>query len=82
MHNGFYTIINYSSSFWSGNRESTLTFRIFAAANSILWIGYDIGTLAWTTIITHAFSLSSSLIGIIRLDLGKKNKEANIDNKQ
>ena len=56
--------------------------RIFAAANSILWIGYDIGTFAWTTIITHAFSLSSSLIGIIRLDLGKKNKEANIDNKQ
>ena len=56
--------------------------RIFAATNSILWIGYDIGTFAWTTILTHGFSLASALIGIIRLDLGKKNKEANIDNKQ
>lgn len=56
--------------------------RIFAATNSILWIGYDIGTLAWTTIITHGFSLSSSLIGIIRLDiLGKKKQPSVIDNK-
>lgn len=56
--------------------------RIFAAINSTLWIGYDIGTYAWTTILTHGFSLASSLIGIIRLDLGNKNKGSNIDNKQ
>lgn len=53
--------------------------RIFALANSVFWIGYDIGTFAWTTILTHGFSLASALIGIIRLDLRKKD---NIDNKQ
>ena len=49
--------------------------RIFALANSVLWIGYDIGTFAWTTILTHGFSLSSALIGIIRLDIKKSNKQ-------
>ena len=48
--------------------------RIFALANSSLWIGYDIGTFAWTTILTHGFSFASALIGIIRLDFARKIK--------
>ena len=48
--------------------------RIFAVANSVFWIGYDIGTFAWTTILTHGFSLASALIGIIRLDIKKSKK--------
>ncbi len=54
-------------------QKNAFVCRIFVILNSVLWIGYDIGTLAWTTIITRAFSLFSSIIGMIRHDI-KRNK--------
>lgn len=55
--------------------------RVYSMANSALWIVYDIGSGAWTTIITHALLLCSSVIGIIRHDIGKK-RYNNVDNGQ
>lgn len=50
--------------------------RILAMANALLWIGYDIGTYAYTTILTHSFSFISTLVGMIRLDIPKLSKKS------
>lgn len=56
--------------------------RLFILINAALWIGYDIGTLAYTTIITHVLSLSSAAMGIIRLDLKKLKKHNSVEEEE
>lgn len=53
--------------------------RVYSLLNTILWIIYDIGSGAWTTIITHVLLLGSAIVGIMRHDIGKKRRNK-VDN--
>ena len=55
-------------------QKKTSVCRKYALLNNILWIIYDIGAGAWTTLITHILLLISAIVGIIRLDI-KKDKQ-------
>ncbi len=48
--------------------------RIFSLPTSTCWLVYNIKTLSYPGIITEIFVLSSIIIGIIRLDIKKKEK--------
>lgn len=48
--------------------------RIFSLPTSTCWLIYNIKTLSYPGIITEIFVLSSIIIGILRLDIKKKNK--------
>lgn len=50
-------------------------YRIYHAVNAILWIVYNFCITAYTSILTQAFLLTSLVIGIIRLDILKKDAE-------
>ena len=49
-------------------------YRGYMVANSLLWITYDITTLAFVNMITHGSLLVSLIIAKIRLDRTKKEK--------
>lgn len=49
-------------------QTDTRKYRWFMAANSLLWIIYDINTAAYVNIITHGMLLVSLIIAMIRLD--------------
>ena len=48
--------------------------RIFSLPTSTGWLIYNIKTLSYPGIITEIFVLTSIVIGIVRLDIKKKNK--------
>lgn len=50
-------------------------FRILSLLNGLSWVIYDIGIGAYTMLITHGIVIVSAVIGIIRLDLKRNNKE-------
>ena len=50
-------------------------YRIYFVFNSSLWIVYNFMITAYTSILTQAFLLVSLIIGIIRLDILKKDAE-------
>ena len=47
-------------------------FRIFMIFNGILWMIYDVSVAAYTMILSHAITFASALVGIIRLDICRK----------
>lgn len=47
--------------------------RLWCLPNSLLWIIYDIILLAYGNLIMHIIVCAGTLLGIIRLDLKKKN---------
>lgn len=48
-------------------------YRLIILVNSLLWIAYDIIISAPVPmLVTHAIAVVSVIVGIIRLDLGKK----------
>lgn len=53
-------------------------FRILSLINGLSWVIYDIGIGAYTMIITHSIVIVSAVIGIIRLDLKRNNKEEKV----
>lgn len=50
-------------------------YRVFMVLNSLLWMIYDITTLAYVNMITHGMMLVSLGIAIVRLDLKKNRTE-------
>lgn len=59
-------------------QKKTSNFRMLSAINSILWIIFDIGVCAYTTVFTHGFLLVSIIIAMIRLDLKKKQRHETV----
>lgn len=53
-------------------RKSAAGYRGYMMVNSLLWIAYDITTLAFVNMITHGSVLTSVIIAKIRLDRRKK----------
>ncbi len=53
-------------------------FRILSLLNGLAWVIYDIGIGAYTMTITHGIVIVSAIIGIVRLDLKRNNKEEQI----
>lgn len=49
-------------------------YRVFCLFNSLVWIGYDVYTCAYTTIFTHGFLVISILTAMYRLDRKKAGK--------
>lgn len=49
-------------------QKDTAKYRRFLAANTCLWIVYDIAVMAYVNIITHGVMLSSLIIAMVRLD--------------
>ena len=58
-------------------QKDTAKYRKFLAANTCLWIVYDIAVLAFVNIITHGVMLGSLIIAMIRLDRENKNSNKN-----
>ena len=56
-------------------QKNTAKYRKFLAANTCLWIVYDIAVMAYVNIITHGVMLSSLVIAMIRLDRENKNSK-------
>ena len=52
-------------------QTDTANYRKFLAANSCLWIVYDVAVMAYVNIITHGMMLCSLVIAMIRLDKNK-----------
>lgn len=71
---GFPTILSCTAALLyalSVMQSSAKKYRFFCLFNSIVWIGYDIYTCAYTTIFTHGFLVISILIAIYRRDRRK-----------
>ena len=49
-------------------------YRIIILLNGAVWIVYDIFMGAYTMLASHIFTVASALLGIIRLDVLKKEK--------
>ncbi len=47
-------------------------YRVFMLINGLLWMIYDIGVGAYTMIIAHGVTFLSAFIGMIRLDVKKR----------
>ena len=56
-------------------QDSAAKYRLLMLFNALLWIVYDIGTKAYTTIFTHSFIAVSILTAIIRLDIQNKEQQ-------
>ena len=50
-------------------------YRIIILLNGALWIIYDIFLKNYTMLISHIITVASAVIGIIRMDILRKNKE-------
>lgn len=50
-------------------------YRITMVLNGIIWVIYDLLIGAYTMLASHIITFASALLGIIRLDLHKANKE-------
>ena len=48
-------------------------YRIFMLLNGIIWMIYDVSVSAYTMILSHIVTTLSAVVGIIRLDIKKKN---------
>ena len=57
-----------------GQKKPTL-YRIIMLLNGTVWTVYDIVVGAYSMLATHIFVIVSALIGIIRLDILKKNEK-------
>ena len=53
-------------------QKKPFIFRIMMILNAAVWIGYDVWVGAYSLILTYVFQLTSSAVGIIRIDLKKK----------
>ena len=53
-------------------QEKPSRYRIFMLLNGLIWMIYDINVAAYTMIISHVATTLSATVGIIRLDLKKK----------
>lgn len=53
-------------------QEKSSVCRKLSLGNSFLWVIYDIGTGAYTTILTHGLLIVSTFIAIIRHDIKKE----------
>lgn len=53
-------------------QEDASKCRKLSLGNSVLWLIYDIGTGAYTTILTHGILIVSIIVGMVRLDMKKK----------
>ena len=50
-------------------------YRILSCLNTTLWLIYDATILNFGNMLTHGFGLVAAVVGIIRLDLKKKNEK-------
>jgi len=54
------------------SQEKASAYRLFMLANGLIWVVYDVSVGAYTMIISHAVTAVSALVGIVRLDMGRK----------
>ena len=57
------------------NSKKPTYYRIIILLNGALWIIYDIFLKNYTMLISHIITVASAVIGIIRMDILRKNKE-------
>ncbi len=52
-------------------QTNSMKYRFLSVPNAIVWIVYDIFTMAYTHLLSQTLKLCSAVIGILRLDLPK-----------
>ena len=56
-------------------QKKTSNYRVIMFLNGATWIVYDVIIAAYTMLLSHIFTSGSALLGIIRLDILKKDKK-------
>lgn len=56
-------------------QEKPSVYRILILINGLIWVVYDLNVGAYTMILSHALTVLSALIGIIRLDLKRSGSQ-------
>jgi len=58
-------------------QKDSSRYRKFIILNAILWIIYDIATMAYTSILTHGLEVVSIVIAMLRMDRQKEQPNTN-----
>ncbi len=53
-------------------QKKSSKYRIFICLNAVLWVVYDLTILAFGNLLTHGIEVLSVIVGILRLDIPKK----------
>lgn len=59
---------------WSIIQKEEKNIRRITLLNILLWLTYDIYILAYSTVVSDLFFITSTIIGMLRFDLKKKEK--------